>query len=247
MRHLTITILLFALFSQNTMAQSRPIYLEAHKDIAIQEMNRSGIPASIILAQAIVESAWGKATLAQAANNHFGIKCKSEWTGDSYLLQDDDYDSNGILIESCFRAYPDVLSSFRDHTDFLLSGKRYRELFSLSAGDYVGWAHGLKACGYATDPAYAEKLIKKVEEYRLYEFDQLEVVMEAPSFEIPYGSTASQAPAISNEAAAQSLIIAADFGLIEVEAVSTTEPAIVQEEEIMEMPTYEIPSAVKLN
>lgn len=236
-------------------ANDLPPYLSTYKDIAIQEMNRSGIPASIILAQGIVESAWGKATLAQAANNHFGIKCKSDWMGDAYLLEDDDYDGNGNLIESCFRVYPDVLSSYRDHSNFLMEGQRYQSLFELDKADYKGWAHGLKACGYATDPAYAEKLIRKIEEYQLYRFDTKEVVMDAPAFEIPYSagsvendSSSSTMEEASPNAGQPSMMLSDDFGLI-TQPIATE--AIIQpiretsESAILSSPTYKVPASNK--
>ena len=146
-------------------------YIDQYKETAVLEMHRSGIPASIKLAQALVESNSGTSKLALNANNHFGIKCKSYWTGKTYFHKDDDYDTKGKLMKSCFRAYDEVMDSYVDHTNFLLYTEHYQELFSIPKTDYINWAHGLKRCGYATDPAYAIKLIKKIEEFQLYDFD----------------------------------------------------------------------------
>lgn len=150
---------------------TRSNYLNRYSPIAIAEMQRSSIPASITLAQGILESAWGQGKLAARSNNHFGIKCKDGWTGNTVPYEDDDYDANGKLIKSCFRAYDDPYDSYRDHTDFLVHRERYAALFDLHPMDYIGWAKGLKACGYATAPDYAERLIRIIEENRLYLYD----------------------------------------------------------------------------
>lgn len=145
-------------------------YINNNKDLAIAEMYRSGIPASITLAQALHESNYGTSDLATKANNHFGIKCKSDWMGQTYFHKDDDYE-NGQLVPSCFRSYADRLTSFADHSDFLMNSSNYTALFGLSNTDYLNWAHGLKKAGYATDPDYAIKLIKKIEKYNLSQYD----------------------------------------------------------------------------
>jgi flagellum-specific peptidoglycan hydrolase FlgJ len=147
-------------------------YISTYKDLAIIEMQRSGIPASITLAQGLHESDYGKSKLARIANNHFGIKCKSYWTGKTYYHKDDDLDKSGNLIPSCFRQYDLVLMSYVDHSNFLLEGKNYQSLFEYDRTDYESWAYGLKRCGYATDPDYATKLIKLIEKYQLSQFDQ---------------------------------------------------------------------------
>ncbi len=153
------------------LANNAPSYIEKHKDIAIREMFRSGIPASITIAQAIHESGWGSGTLATESNNYFGIKCKDYWTGPTYYIKDDDLDKNGKLIKSCFRAYEKIEDSFVDHSDFLRDNPRYNVLFQLDPTDYRGWAKGLQKCGYATDVKYAEKLIANIEKYQLYQYD----------------------------------------------------------------------------
>lgn len=141
-------------------------YIERYKNIAITEMNGSGIPASITLAQGILESGSGNSKLAKEANNHFGIKCATEWKGETVLQDDDNKDD-------CFRVYKSPEESFRDHTEFL-KRKRYASLFELEKNDYRGWANGLKTAGYATNPRYAELLISLVERYDLSRFDRIE-------------------------------------------------------------------------
>ncbi len=137
-------------------------------------MYRSGIPASITLAQALHESNYGDSDLAQKANNHFGIKCKSYWEGPTYYHEDDDYDRQGKLIESCFRAYESVYDSYIDHSNFLTRTSHYQPLFEISRFDYALWAKGLQRSGYATDSNYAKKLIKIVEKYNLSIYDKAE-------------------------------------------------------------------------
>jgi flagellum-specific peptidoglycan hydrolase FlgJ len=149
-------------------------YINEYKDLAIVEMHRTGIPASITLAQALHESNAGKSPLATKANNHFGIKCKSYWTGDTFYHKDDDLDRRGRLIESCFRAYTSAVESFVDHSNFLKETDHYSPLFSLEKDDYIAWAWGLKQCGYATDPNYAVKLIKLINKYDLTQYDKAE-------------------------------------------------------------------------
>ena len=151
-------------------------YISSYKDIAMSEMQRSGIPASIKLAQGLMESDWGRSDLATIGNNHFGIKCGSSWNGPTYYKEDDDYDQNGKLKQSCFRAYANVAESYIAHTEFLRkprSSKRYDFLFYLLPTDYRGWAKGLSRAGYATDPKYPEKLINIIEKFELYKFDTL--------------------------------------------------------------------------
>ena len=143
--------------------QTYQLYINQYKDLAIREMLQYRIPASITLAQAVFESGAGRSRLAMLGNNHFGIKCH-DWTGRT-IAEDDD------ALGECFRAYDHPLQSFEDHSKFLVNSSRYRRLFSLSKEDYRGWAHGLKACGYATNPRYAHKLIELIELYKLYVYD----------------------------------------------------------------------------
>lgn len=141
-------------------------YIERFKAISIKEMNQYGIPASITMAQAILESGTGKSDLAKYANNHFGIKCTSDWKGKGYYKDDDKKDD-------CFRVYKNPEESFRDHSEFL-KRKRYAFLFELDKDDYVGWAKGLKQAGYATNPKYPDLLIGLIERYELDRFDKPE-------------------------------------------------------------------------
>ncbi len=141
-------------------------YINRFKNIAISEMNSAGIPASITLAQGILESGSGNSRLALEANNHFGIKCTPDWKGESIKHDDDQKDD-------CFRVYKSPEESFRDHSEFL-KRKRYAALFELDKNDYKGWAAGLKEAGYATNPRYAELLINLIERYGLNHFDRKE-------------------------------------------------------------------------
>lgn len=154
--------------------QQRLEYIEQYKDIAIKEMKRVGIPASIKMAQAILESNSGLSTLATEANNHFGMKCGSSWQGESYYRKDDDKNDKGEIIPSCFRSYSSPEESFIAHSDFLSDPKkdhRYGFLFSIRMNDYRGWAYGLRKAGYATNKKYPSLLINIIEEYGLQELD----------------------------------------------------------------------------
>lgn len=138
-------------------------YIDLYAPLAVEQMEKYGIPASVTLAQGLLESAAGRSTLATEGNNHFGIKCHSDWKGPT-MLRDDD------APDECFRVYDSAAGSFTDHSLFL-SKKRYASLFSLDPTDYAGWARGLKQCGYATDPNYADRLITIIERYALYSYD----------------------------------------------------------------------------
>lgn len=164
-------------FSQQGEAQLA--YIEQFKDIAVREMERSGVPASIKLAQGILESDAGRSVLARRANNHFGIKCGGNWQGDSFQKEDDDFDENGRIIKSCFRVYKNGEASFVAHSEFLRDPQktfRYGFLFRLDPKDYQGWARGLRQAGYATSPTYPENLISLIERYELYRFDNLSAI-----------------------------------------------------------------------
>ncbi|MBK9013341.1 MAG: glucosaminidase domain-containing protein [Saprospiraceae bacterium] len=141
------------------------LFIETWANLAVDQMRQYGIPASITLAQAIVESGWGDGYVAKLANNYFCIKGNNGWTGPVVKAKDDDPDS------SSFRQYLNIEESFTDHSKFLLENRRYQPLFDLNAYDYKGWAYGLKAAGYATKPDYAEYLIATIEKYGLYLYD----------------------------------------------------------------------------
>lgn len=148
---------------QRNIISPRKVYIEKYKKLAIKEMTRSGVPASITMAQACLESGNGLSRLAQKANNHFGIKCH-KWKGPK--IYHDDEKKN-----ECFRKYKDPYESFKDHSDFLMMNARYAFLFEYKTTDYKAWARGLKRAGYATDPHYPKRLIKIIEEEKLYKLD----------------------------------------------------------------------------
>ena len=151
------------------------IYIDQYKDIAVQEMKRTGIPASITLAQGIVESNSGESSLAKNSNNHFGIKCKLDWKGET-TFQDDD------TKQECFRVYKDAISSFKDHSDFLKLRPNYAPLFLLDPVDDSAWAYGLKKAGYATASDYPKKLLKVIDDYELSQYNFPELAEEVESF-----------------------------------------------------------------
>ncbi len=155
-------------------------YIDTYRTVAMQEMRRYGIPASIKLAQGILESSFGNSELARNANNHFGIKCHG-WPGRGYLYDDD-------ARNECFRVYDDALESYLDHSQFLLSRPRYADLFDMDPLDYKAWAHGLRKAGYATNPNYPAKLIRVIEEHRLMTYDRWAMDLTA---ELPQGNMAS--------------------------------------------------------
>jgi len=150
-------------------------YVEMYKDLAIKEMKRMGIPAAITLAQGILESESGNSELVKKSNNHFGIKCKSSWTGSSVFHDDD-------LSGECFRKYDKAEDSYRDHSNFLRGNQRYSALFKLDVTDYKGWAFGLKRAGYATNPSYPQILIKNIEQYNLQQYT-LQGAADVPVFD----------------------------------------------------------------
>jgi len=180
MKYICRIILLgvYFMFVSLSFAENEPItreqYIQRWYKTAVEQMITYKIPASITLAQGILESGHGNSDLARLANNHFGIKCH-EWTGE-VIYHDDD------KPKECFRKYPSADMSYIDHSLFLTSRKRYAKLFTLDIRDYKQWAHGLKSAGYATSTRYASALIDLIETYKLYEFDKLEVqFMEEPS------------------------------------------------------------------
>lgn len=161
---LTVTSCLTS-FSQAKRYKVYNDYIDAYKSIAIDHMKKYKIPASITLAQGLLESGAGKSQLAQKSNNHFGIKCHNDWKGGRVYHNDDN-------PNDCFRKYKKVEDSYDDHAKFIADKQRYKFLFSLKITDYRGWAKGLQQAGYATDKAYANKLIKLIEDYELYQYDK---------------------------------------------------------------------------
>ena len=159
-------------FAAATSAELVQGYIAQYKNLAIEEQYRTGIPASIKLSMGLLESSFGQSRLATEANNHFGIKWWNANDGAAFVeAMDDDKDANGKLIPSRFVKFASPEESYRKHSEFLLTRARYRVLFTYDRADYRAWATGLKACGYATAPDYAEKLIKLIEKYNLAQFD----------------------------------------------------------------------------
>ena len=170
--------------SQWTNAQRSPYeaYIDTYKGLAVEQMERYGIPASITLAQGLLESAAGQSELSRKANNHFGIKCGGSWNG-PYVLRDDD------ARNEKFRAYSSPRESYEDHSVFLATRSRYAFLFKYKKSDYKAWAHGLKKAGYATNPRYAHLLIKLIHRYDLDRYDKM-TVSDFPSLPGALGEVA---------------------------------------------------------
>lgn len=166
MKKLPLLVCLLFASTVQLFAQSSPVikaYIATYRDIAISEMQRTGVPASITLAQGIHETQAGQSKLVLKSNNHFGIKCKSEWKGESVSHDDD---ARG----ECFRKYADPADSYKDHSDFLKNRAHYASLFTLDPTDFEGWAHGLKKAGYATNPKYPQILIRIIRDYNLQDY-----------------------------------------------------------------------------
>jgi hypothetical protein len=167
-----LTIINFSCFSQSYLDLA-PSYIAKHKELAIEQMVRFNIPASVILAQAIKESGSGSSFLAQNTQNHFGIKCHREWGGETFNKDDD-------TLNECFRSYSSVYDSYLDHSLFLLSRPRYAFVLDNKLSDYASWCFGLKQAGYATSPNYANDLIAIIEQFRLYLLDGADYIQPAP-------------------------------------------------------------------
>jgi LysM repeat protein len=164
MKKVFITIIsIIMLQSAFAQAMTAEQYIQQYKDLAIAEMQRSGVPAAITLAQGLLETENGNSILVKAANNHFGIKCKENWTGGRFSHDDD-------LPGECFRVYKDAAASYKDHSDFLRSRPNYASLFNLDPTNYKAWAYGLKKAGYATNPKYPLILISNIEQYNLEQY-----------------------------------------------------------------------------
>ncbi|HEU0065539.1 MAG TPA: glucosaminidase domain-containing protein [Flavisolibacter sp.] len=173
-------ILLLSVAGNHLFAQNSEIvrkYIDSYKDIAIAEMQRTGVPASITLAQGILETEAGTSDLVRASNNHFGIKCKGDWTGETVFHDDD---AKG----ECFRKYNDPADSYKDHSDFLRTRPNYTSLFQIDPTDYEAWARGLKKAGYATNPKYAQILIKYINDYHLQDYTLIALNRKQPSDDI---------------------------------------------------------------
>ena len=163
-RFAIFALLAFATLSSKAQGNINDIYIAQYWNMAVEQMQKYRIPASITLAQGIIETSAGRSMLCTKANNHFGIKCSNGWTG-PYMLANDDRPNEK------FRAYKSARESYEDHSKFLTQNPRYFFLFKLNPKDYRGWAYGLKSAGYATNPRYADMLIGLIEDYQLYRFD----------------------------------------------------------------------------
>lgn len=196
---------------QGAVAQNPVIvqYINTYKFIAIKEMQRTGVPASITLAQGILETQAGSSDLVKSSNNHFGIKCKSTWIGDKVYHDDDERGE-------CFRAYSNAEDSYRDHSDFLKNSSRYAFLFKIDPDDYHGWAKGLKKAGYATNPKYPQLLVKYIEDYDLQVYTLIAQGKKSIADEAPMYANAdvSAAPliAIAQNASGNPIAVAARTG-----------------------------------
>lgn len=168
MKHLCLLSLCFAVALSAAAQTAQQNYIDKYAEAAVAEMYRSGVPASITLAQGLLESGAGLSEMAREGNNHFGIKCHNDWKGKTMYYDDD-------AKHECFRKYSSVAESYEDHSNFLRYKDRYKFLFDYETTDYKSWCYGLKTAGYATDPSYASKLIKIIEDYRLYEYDSMPV------------------------------------------------------------------------
>ena len=184
LRNLGLLLSLFAFLPVQGQSRNKQYedYIKKYRDIAVEEMKRYHIPASITLAQGLLESGAGYGTLARKSNNHFGVKCGSDWRGKTVKHDDD-------ARNECFRVYKDPKDSYRDHSKFLAGKQRYAFLFDLKITDYKGWARGLKKAGYATNPRYAHQLIDIIERYDLDKYDKkggLKWMKENPNPHEPY-------------------------------------------------------------
>ncbi len=213
-------------------------YVNQYKDLAMAEMRRTGVPASITLAQAILESQSGESKLAQKSNNHFGIKCKTEWTGEKTYHDDD-------LRQECFRVYPTVEDSFKDHSDFLKNREYYTALFKLDPTDDKGWAYGLKKAGYATEKTYPTRLLKLIEDFELHQYS----VQALENKDLP----------INNERVETKLTTPANTPIVKSSAVTSmpvnnsprlrvinqTKPPVVEEQEKMDSLVNQTAAAIE--
>jgi hypothetical protein len=187
MKKLILFLCLAVSLAAHAQKEKTEAYIATYKELAIAEMMRTGVPAAITLAQGILESQWGESDLVKSSNNHFGIKCKPEWTGDRVYHDDD---AKG----ECFRVYPTADQSYMDHSDFLKTRPHYAFLFKLDPTDYEGWAKGLKKAGYATNPAYPQKLMKLINDYSLQQYS-LDALARLKNGETPFTAGAVLASA----------------------------------------------------
>ncbi|MEP6846826.1 MAG: glucosaminidase domain-containing protein, partial [Panacibacter sp.] len=193
MKKIFFPLVAFTIFSPSLFAQYITVaqYIDEYKEVAIREMKRMGVPAAITLAQGILETENGNSDLVKKSNNHFGIKCKSSWTGGGVSHDDD-------AMGECFRVYKDAEESYRDHSNFLRGSVRYASLFDLDPRDYKAWARGLRKAGYATNPRYPDILIKNIEDNKLQQYTLL-AAGEVPVFDASKYTDDKDNPIIKDE------------------------------------------------
>ena len=221
-----INIFFFFFLGNTVFAQRITVqeYIDTYKQLAMDEMLRTGVPAAIKLAQGIIETEAGNSVLVQKSNNHFGIKCKENWTGEKVSHDDD---ARG----ECFRKYPTPQDSYRDHSDFLRTRKHYHFLFDLDPTDYKAWAHGLKKAGYATNPQYPQILIRYIEQYQLNEYSLLAMGKKQDGKELQ--GSATQANEVQSQAGGNAM------------PVKQVEKSAAQEQQNIEKPKSEVATTAK--
>lgn len=228
-----ILSVLLGINASQAQSETTVVYIEQYKKIAVQEMKRTGIPASITLAQGIVESNSGESNLAKKYNNHFGIKCKSDWKGET-TFQDDD------TKQECFRVYPSAAASFKDHSDFLKNRPNYAALFTLDPVDDSAWAYGLKKAGYATASDYPKKLLKIIDDYELsqYNFPELDneeadtPIIEKPLIKSPVLEVIAETTALKKDSIVtkEILPIVKTDTIVKKDTLTTKTPLITQDQ-----------------
>jgi LysM repeat protein len=238
---------LFFFFSFTSLLTAQKIsieeYVNTYKDIAMKEMIRSGVPASITLAQGILETESGNSALVKKSNNHFGIKCKETWTGPSVSHDDD-------APQECFRKYEDAIASYMDHSDFLRTRKHYHFLFDLDPLDYKAWAHGLKKAGYATNPKYPQILIKYIETYNLHDYSLLAmgkkpaVQQSIPRQEAPT-TIAKNETAVQLQPKSEDIVVAINPPQLPVNDVVKEIPKPIPKENVENVTQSVVPATVK--
>jgi LysM repeat protein len=229
MKQIALLILLVISTALQAQREKAEAYVAKYKDLAIAEMQRTGIPASITLAQGILESQYGESDLAKNANNHFGIKCKTEWTGPRTYHDDD-------LKKECFRVYESAEDSYKDHSNFLMTREWYAFLFDLEATDDKGWAYGLKRAGYATEKDYPQRLLKLIDDYQLQQYSLLALGMPTNSSNKTIAKTSknSKKQRVINQTETEPITAAEPATVVVKKSIEATEPEDKNETEIIE-------------
>ena len=216
MKQIAIIILLVISSALHAQREKAEAYVAKYKDLAIAEMQRTGIPASITLAQGILESQYGESDLAKNANNHFGIKCKTEWTGQRTYHDDD-------LKKECFRVYESAEDSYKDHSNFLMTREWYAFLFDLEATDDKGWAYGLKRAGYATEKDYPQRLLKLIDDYQLQQYSLIALGMPTNNTNKTFAKNSKKQRVINQTEPSSNSMIAPSAEVVK-KTIEATEP-----------------------